>query len=613
MDDYCSVDYATGEVTMTDGWPLWAGLNIQAWLNYSISSTSIHSVIVNCTTLEPGFYQANITVSSNDPDEAEITIPVNLTVTPTNHDIKVSDITAPSLMYLGDTVAVNATATNLGLSDETNIEVQLREDGVPIDWSFINLSSGNSQMVNFDYSPISEGIFNISIYAVPVPGENITFNNENWTFIEVIAVSDIWVTPNLYNFTVTAGEIHQDNMAIGNDGFGDLYFNITDDAGGIATNPVLNPSFETGDFTDWVAQDMAGPLDPLQVVMSGYFGWFFPVAPTNGSFAVNHGFDGDGPGTIQVAQDLAIPPGATALEFDYRAGWEMSPYGGTLDRIFRVDIEPAGGGIPLQSDIILVAVAGTDVWDTGDLHGIVDLSAFGGSTVRISFEWDIPESFTGPGQFQFDNVTLYGGGADCDWLSEFPTSGIVPPSNDTNIEITVDATTLNPGFYQANITISSNDPDENPVIVPVYLTVLPPDHDIKVYDIIAPTQMYLGDTTMINATVMNQGLSNEADIEIQLREDGIVIDWMFISLNSGNSQVVSFDYTPVSAGIFNISIYAVPVPGENITFNNEVWTYVEVIAVPDIWVTPNMYNLTVTAGDILQENMTIGNDGFADL
>ena len=35
LDPYCSVDYATGEVTMTDGWPLWNGVTVHAWLNYS--------------------------------------------------------------------------------------------------------------------------------------------------------------------------------------------------------------------------------------------------------------------------------------------------------------------------------------------------------------------------------------------------------------------------------------------------------------------------------------------------------------------------------------------------------------------------------------------------
>ena len=39
LDPYCSVDYITGEVTMTDGWPLWDGLTVHAYLNYSVFPT----------------------------------------------------------------------------------------------------------------------------------------------------------------------------------------------------------------------------------------------------------------------------------------------------------------------------------------------------------------------------------------------------------------------------------------------------------------------------------------------------------------------------------------------------------------------------------------------
>ena len=58
-----------------------------------------------------------------------------------------------------------------------------------------------------------------------------------------------------------------------------------------------------------------------------------------------------------------------------------------------------------------------------------------------------------------------------DWLSESPTSGTVSPSNQTNITVTINTTALDVGEYYANITIVNNDPDENPVIVPVHLTV----------------------------------------------------------------------------------------------------------------------------------------------
>ncbi len=61
---------------------------------------------------------------------------------------------------------------------------------------------------------------------------------------------------------------------------------------------------------------------------------------------------------------------------------------------------------------------------------------------------------------------------DCPWLSENPTSGTIPPENSQNVDVIVDATGLLPGTYNCNMNISSNDPDENPVVVPVTLNVI---------------------------------------------------------------------------------------------------------------------------------------------
>ena len=165
-----------------------------------------------------------------------------------------------------------------------------------------------------------------------------------------------------------------------------------------------NGSFESGDFSGWVTQDMTLPFFPLQVGGAGItpagFG-FFTSNPTDGSFAALHGFDGDGPNTIRIAQDVILPAEAILVEFDYRGAWNNF---GIQDRLFMVNIEPSGGGTPLQTDTILTATAGTNVLDTGDLHGSVDVSGFANSSIRISFDWFVPENFTGPAFFQLDNV-----------------------------------------------------------------------------------------------------------------------------------------------------------------------------------------------------------------
>lgn len=172
-------------------------------------------------------------------------------------------------------------------------------------------------------------------------------------------------------------------------------------------NPVDNCSFETGDFTDWTPQDIITPLTPLQVVGPGFppgFG-FFTSDPTRGAFAAVNGFDGV-TGTIRLSQDVVLPPGSASLEFDYRAAWDLMTFlpPGSQNRHFRVLVEPFGGGPPLQSTTVLTAYTGTFVPDTGNQLGVVDVVPFSGDPVRISFEWEIPNEFTGPAFFQLDNV-----------------------------------------------------------------------------------------------------------------------------------------------------------------------------------------------------------------
>jgi len=74
------------------------------------------------------------------------------------------------------------------------------------------------------------------------------------------------------------------------------------------------------------------------------------------------------------------------------------------------------------------------------------------------------------------DFTTAGAAEDCPWLGENPTSGVVTAGNSDSITVTIDTTGLTPGNHSANIVIASNDPDENPKIVPVSLTVAPPGH-----------------------------------------------------------------------------------------------------------------------------------------
>jgi hypothetical protein len=179
---------------------------------------------------------------------------------------------------------------------------------------------------------------------------------------------------------------------------------------GRAQAQFVNGSFETGDFTGWVTQDLDTPLMPLAVVPAGTDNGFASLSttPTDGLLTAVTGFDGSGPGTIFLAQDVTVPTNRTTLLFDYAAGWDMSDFGAAADRPFSVIVEPEGGGSPLQTTLLQTATVGSFMDDTGLFTTGVDLSAFAGQTVRVKFAWDVPEDFTGPAICQLDNVRLAG-------------------------------------------------------------------------------------------------------------------------------------------------------------------------------------------------------------
>jgi len=166
----------------------------------------------------------------------------------------------------------------------------------------------------------------------------------------------------------------------------------------------VNPSFETGDFTGWITSDLTNSL-PLSVFNSYPDPFIVSPSwiPTDGEFAAFSGFDGESPGVISIAQDIVLPSGSTTLLFDYRAAWNL--FLASQDRLFNVVVQPSGGGSDLLTQTILTVQAQT-ANDTFYQTGSVDLSAYGGQSIRVLFELLVPESFTGPAQFELDNLRV---------------------------------------------------------------------------------------------------------------------------------------------------------------------------------------------------------------
>ena len=113
-----------------------------------------------------------------------------------------------------------------------------------------------------------------------------------------------------------------------------------------------------------------------------------------------------------------------------------------------------------------------------------------------------------------------------------------------------------------------------------------PDHDIVVLNCKKSQCVNLGDQTAINTTILNMGTSDESDITVQLLVNDSVVDSKIVSsLVSGASVLVSCSWLPTVEGVYNVTFYIVPVPGETIMENNALVTLTlaripEVIRVP---------------------------------
>lgn len=174
-----------------------------------------------------------------------------------------------------------------------------------------------------------------------------------------------------------------------------------------------NGSFELGlDF--WCVQDLRDPFFPVSVVPAGAstdfgaFG-FFRTEPTDGDLVALHGFDGAGPGTIELFRFVRPDPRASEAELslDWRAAWDLATFCEDCSaRSFDVVVEDALTGLELRRERLLVAHPGTIVTDTGPRSASVDLGDLVGVPLRISLEATVPDAFSGPGQLQIDAVDL---------------------------------------------------------------------------------------------------------------------------------------------------------------------------------------------------------------
>ena len=178
---------------------------------------------------------------------------------------------------------------------------------------------------------------------------------------------------------------------------------------------LVNGSFETGDFTGWTTVTTRPPFRPWAVTPGGQGGGFgmLQTQPQDGNYVAWNGFDGFGPMEFRMFQDVTIAAGASAtLTWMDRVQWNFTEGSfASLPRRYDVDIlDPATNSLlqnvySFSTGTQSTSPTGNTNWQT---HS-VDVSAFAGQSVRLMFREQIPQFRTGPGQIEFDAISLTAG------------------------------------------------------------------------------------------------------------------------------------------------------------------------------------------------------------
>jgi len=95
-----------------------------------------------------------------------------------------------------------------------------------------------------------------------------------------------------------------------------------------------------------------------------------------------------------------------------------------------------------------------------------------------------------------------------------------------------------------------------------------PAHDLAAF-LRTPRFVKPGESAVVNATVVNKGLSNETNVELSLLIDDVVVNTATIpELQTGSSFTINYTWTPTVERGYNLTAYVKPLPNEESLENN---------------------------------------------
>jgi len=511
---YGEVEDYTVNVTGGSGMN-WLTLDGGSSVNGSIPEGSPDDVITvgfDSTDLPVDVYNADITITSNDPDETTVIIPVTLTVS--SGGTPIISVYPSSLdfgsVYVGSSSTLQFTIENTGdgtlsgtidtpsgysVAEATRTKSAKNNEKSHNNKNLRNMISytvGISSSKNFDvtFEPPSTGIYEgdvVITHNAGGPDETVAVTGSGTPPPE----PEIEVIPTSITVTLQPDAMTNETLRISNSGEADLTYNISQEdvtrgSGGpdtygyswIDSNEAEGPPYNWVDITTSGTNagidsddEVIGPIsigftfnyygtDYTQVRISSngliYFGSSGSYDYTNQTIPTDDSYNNI---LAPFWDDLsASVTGDVYYYYDSSNNrfiisyHNMGRYSGTGDYTFQTILNEEG----------------SIVYQYNDVSGILDSNTIG---IENSDGSDGLQVVYNAIYVENNLAIMFATEFAPDWLEIAPTSGTVTAASYDDITLTFDATGLEVDTYEKNVIISSNDSDEGTTTIPVTMIV----------------------------------------------------------------------------------------------------------------------------------------------
>ncbi|UCH85171.1 MAG: choice-of-anchor D domain-containing protein, partial [Candidatus Latescibacterota bacterium] len=507
-------------------------------------SVAVIDVMFDATGLPGGLYETNIVISTNDPGEPQVVIPVDLDVTGAPAIVVSDTLLNFGQVYIGydDTrslVVENPGTDVLMVSDLATDDAEFEVAPTSFD-----LPPGGAELVVVTFTPTVAGPAAATL--------SITSNDPNNGIVEVDLIAQaaeppiISASPDSIVLTLSPGETFLDTIDLANIGGSDLMWGveirgIVDWGPGLSlvtTSATQGPDVKKDSQNAPSKSEVPGPLSSFRILWHGDHG--------PGGIGLWSTIIGDLTSQGATIVESSDPITATMLA-DIDALWLGDrDVSFTIDEMLAVEAWlDAGGNLLIEADSHGSYVVYNDLLSTLNAGLLIYGSpGYAGTTPNIHpHEMTLGVStifLPGPGKTLMltephaapliDDLftrrvvaySIVGSGkvvvmsdqvfhdlainlADnrlfanrvfawfgiWTWLSVSPESGTLAPATNTDLGVTIDASSLGSGSYRQNIEIRSNDPATPVVTIPVALTVDSLGSVTGIYDDGVPTRYAL--------------------------------------------------------------------------------------------------------------------------